>query len=101
MSMLAGTAVFVNAGTRITADESAGDALSGYCWWLPLQESSLIAKGFVGWSQRRKVYTKMVLEHTAFDRNLVVISCRTGGLVSAYRHCGERKVTLIEATNGR
>jgi pyruvate/2-oxoglutarate dehydrogenase complex dihydrolipoamide dehydrogenase (E3) component/uncharacterized membrane protein YdjX (TVP38/TMEM64 family) len=98
IGMLAGTAVFVNAGTRVAAIESVGDVLSPALLgsFALLGVFPLISKALVGWFQRRKLYARWT-KPTSFDRNLVVIGAGAGGLVSSYIAAAVKaKVTLIE-----
>jgi pyruvate/2-oxoglutarate dehydrogenase complex dihydrolipoamide dehydrogenase (E3) component/uncharacterized membrane protein YdjX (TVP38/TMEM64 family) len=98
VGMLAGTVVYVNAGTQLAAIQSPGDILSPALLgsFVLLGLFPLLAKAGVGWLQRRKVYAKWKKPH-AFDRNLVVIGAGAGGLVSAYIAAAVKaKVTLIE-----
>lgn len=98
IGMLAGTAVFVNAGTQLAAIQSAGDIFSPGLWgsFVLLGLFPLLAKAGVGWLQRHKVYAKWT-RPKAFDRNLVVIGAGAGGLVSAYIAAAVKaKVTLVE-----
>ena len=98
LGMLAGTAVYVNAGTRLAAIQSPGDILSPglLASFVLLGLFPLLAKGGVGWLERRKVYAKWT-KPRAFDRNLVVIGAGAGGLVSAYIAAAVKaRVTLIE-----
>jgi pyruvate/2-oxoglutarate dehydrogenase complex dihydrolipoamide dehydrogenase (E3) component/uncharacterized membrane protein YdjX (TVP38/TMEM64 family) len=98
LGMLAGTAVYVNAGTQLAAIQSPGDILSPGLLgsFVLLGLFPLLAKGGVGWLERRKVYAKWT-KPRAFDRNLVVIGAGAGGLVSAYIAAAVKaKVTLIE-----
>ncbi|WP_027330431.1 FAD-dependent oxidoreductase [Marinimicrobium agarilyticum] len=98
VGMLAGTAVYVNAGTQLADIESVGGifsaelilsfALLGIFPW--------IAKAIVRLVQRRRVY-KQWQKPKHFDRNLVVIGAGAGGLVSAYIAATVKaKVTLVE-----
>ena len=98
VGMLAGTAVYVNAGTQLAAVRSPGDVLSPGLLgsFVLLGLFPLLAKAGVGWLERRKVYAKWDKPHR-FDRNLVVIGAGAGGLVSAYIAAAVKaKVTLIE-----
>jgi pyruvate/2-oxoglutarate dehydrogenase complex dihydrolipoamide dehydrogenase (E3) component/uncharacterized membrane protein YdjX (TVP38/TMEM64 family) len=98
IGMLAGTAVYVNAGTQLAAIQSPGDILSPGLLgsFVLLGIFPLIAKSVVGWLQRRRVYAKWQ-KPKSFDRNLVVIGAGAGGLVSAYIAAAVKaKVTLIE-----
>jgi len=99
VGMLAGTAVYVNAGTQLAAVERVGDILSmqlllsfallGLFPWL--------AKAAVAIVQRRRVYNAWKRPRS-FDRNLIVIGAGAGGLVSAYIAAAVKaEVTLIEA----
>jgi pyruvate/2-oxoglutarate dehydrogenase complex dihydrolipoamide dehydrogenase (E3) component/uncharacterized membrane protein YdjX (TVP38/TMEM64 family) len=99
VGMLAGTAVYVNAGTQLAAIERMSDILS-----LELLLSFVllgifpwIAKAIVAVVQRKRVY-KPWQKPKRFDRNLVVIGAGAGGLVSAYIAAAVKaKVTLVEA----
>ena len=98
IGMLAGTAVYVNAGTQLAAIRSASDILSPGLLgsFVLLGLFPLIAKAIVGGLQARKVYAKWPRPKT-FDRNLVVIGAGAGGLVSAYIAAAVKaRVTLIE-----
>lgn len=98
VGMLAGTAVYVNAGTQLAAIESTSDVLSpGLLGSLALLGVfPLLAKFVVGALQRRKLYARWE-RPKRFDRNLVVIGAGAGGLVSAYIAAAVKaKVTLIE-----
>jgi len=98
VGMLAGTAVYVNAGTQLASIESTADILSpGLLGSLVLLGVfPLIAKLGVGALQARKVYARWP-RPARFDRNLVVIGAGAGGLVSAYIAAAVKaKVTLVE-----
>ncbi len=98
IGMLAGTAVYVNAGTQLAAIDSTRDVLSaGLLGSLALLGVfPLVAKFIVGVLQKRKVYAGWQ-RPKHFDRNLVVIGAGAGGLVSAYIAAAVKaKVTLIE-----
>lgn len=98
LGMLAGTAVYVNAGTQLAAIESPGDILSPGLLgsFVLLGLFPLLAKAGVGWFERRKVYAKWT-KPRSFDRNLVVIGAGAGGLVSAYIAAAVKaRVTLVE-----
>ena len=99
IGMLAGTLVFVNAGTQLAAIESTRDILSpGLVGsFVLLGLFPLIAKWILGLVKRRRVYKGWTRPHR-FDRNLVVIGAGAGGLVTAYIAATVRaKVTLVEA----
>jgi pyruvate/2-oxoglutarate dehydrogenase complex dihydrolipoamide dehydrogenase (E3) component/uncharacterized membrane protein YdjX (TVP38/TMEM64 family) len=98
VGMLAGTAVYVNAGTQLAAIGSPGDILSPGLLgsFVLLGLFPLLAKAGVGWFGRRKVYAKWTRPRS-FDRNLVVIGAGAGGLVSAYIAAAVKaRVTLVE-----
>jgi pyruvate/2-oxoglutarate dehydrogenase complex dihydrolipoamide dehydrogenase (E3) component/uncharacterized membrane protein YdjX (TVP38/TMEM64 family) len=99
IGMLAGTAVYVNAGTQLASLDSLSGivspplllsfALLGIFPW--------IARMILTMLKRRKAYAG----HTRpvrFDRNLIVIGAGAAGLVSAYIAAATKaKVTLVEA----
>jgi len=98
LGMLAGTAVYVNAGTQLSEIRSPSDVLSPALLgsFVLLGIFPLIAKAVVGWLQARKVYARWQ-RPASFDRNLVVIGAGAGGLVSAYIAAAVKaKVTLVE-----
>ncbi len=98
LGMLAGTIVYVNAGTQLAAIESPSDILSpGLIGaFLLLGFFPLIAKKIVDAVKARRVYARWT-RPAKFDRNLVVIGAGSAGLVSAYIAAAVRaKVTLIE-----
>jgi pyruvate/2-oxoglutarate dehydrogenase complex dihydrolipoamide dehydrogenase (E3) component/uncharacterized membrane protein YdjX (TVP38/TMEM64 family) len=98
LGMLAGTVVYVNAGTQLAALQSPRDILSPALLgsFVLLGVFPLVAKAMVRWLQRRKVYAKWP-RPKAFDRNLVVIGAGAGGLVAAYIAAAVKaKVTLVE-----
>lgn len=98
LGMLAGTAVFVNAGTQLAGISAPGDVLSPGLLgsFVLLGCFPLLAKALVAGLQRRKVYAGWTRPRR-FDRNLVVIGAGAGGLVSAYIAAAVKaKVTLVE-----
>ena len=98
VGMLAGTAVFVNAGTQLAAIRQASDVLSPglLLSFVLLGLFPLVAKAVVSALQRRKVQAKWP-RPKRYDRNLVVIGAGAGGLVSAYIAAAVKaKVTLVE-----
>jgi pyruvate/2-oxoglutarate dehydrogenase complex dihydrolipoamide dehydrogenase (E3) component/uncharacterized membrane protein YdjX (TVP38/TMEM64 family) len=98
VGMLAGTIVFVNAGTQLAAIESpAGILKPGLIGaFLLLGFFPLMAKKGVDAVKARKVYARWK-RPAKFDRNLVVIGAGSAGLVSAYIAAAVKaKVTLIE-----
>jgi pyruvate/2-oxoglutarate dehydrogenase complex dihydrolipoamide dehydrogenase (E3) component/uncharacterized membrane protein YdjX (TVP38/TMEM64 family) len=99
VGMLAGTAVFVNAGTQLAKiDRLAGIASPGLiASFVALGIFPWFARAMVGAVKARKVYAKWQRPRR-FDRNLVVIGAGAGGLVSAYIAATVKaKVTLVEA----
>jgi pyruvate/2-oxoglutarate dehydrogenase complex dihydrolipoamide dehydrogenase (E3) component/uncharacterized membrane protein YdjX (TVP38/TMEM64 family) len=99
IGMLAGTIVYVNAGTQLAQIESTSDILSpGLIGsFVLLGLFPLIAKFVLGAVKKRRVY-KGYKRPRKFDRNLIVIGAGAGGLVTAYIAATVRaKVTLIEA----
>lgn len=99
IGMLAGTAVYVNAGTRLAELESISGIVSG-----PLLLSFAllglfpwVAKLAVALIRRRRAYAGY-RRPARFDRNLIVIGAGSAGLVSAYIAATVRaKVTIVEA----
>ncbi len=98
VGMLAGTAVYVNAGTQVAQLRSAGDILS------PGLIGAFVLLGLFPWLarailtpvQRAKVYRGWH-KPKQFDRNLIVIGAGSGGLVSAYIAATVKaSVTLVE-----
>ena len=101
LGMLAGTAVYVNAGTQLGQLDSLQGILSPGLLgsFVLLGLFPLIARKIVEAVQKRKVYAKWASVRPAtFDRNLIVIGAGAGGLGSAYIAAAVKaKVTLIEA----
>jgi pyruvate/2-oxoglutarate dehydrogenase complex dihydrolipoamide dehydrogenase (E3) component/uncharacterized membrane protein YdjX (TVP38/TMEM64 family) len=101
IGMLAGTAVYVNAGTQLAQLESLQGILSPALLgsFVLLGIFPLIARRIVAAVQKRKVYARWADQRPkTFDRNLIVIGGGAGGLVSAYIAAAVKaKVTLIEA----
>ncbi len=98
IGMLAGTAVYVNAGTQLAAIRSAGDVLSPglLASFVLLGLFPLLAQAGVRALERRKVYAGWPRPR-GFDRNLVVIGAGSGGLVTAYIAAAVKaRVTLVE-----
>ncbi|MFT5644788.1 MAG: pyruvate/2-oxoglutarate dehydrogenase complex dihydrolipoamide dehydrogenase (E3) component [Janthinobacterium sp.] len=99
LGMLAGTVVFVNAGTQLAQLQSLSGILSpGLLFsFVLLGIFPFIAKKVTASLQARRVYAKWQRPQK-FDRNLVVIGGGAAGLVSAYIGAAVKaKVTLIEA----
>ena len=101
IGMLAGTLVYVNAGTQLAQIDSLQGILSPALLgsFVLLGVFPLIAKGIVGLLQKRKVYARWAsVKPQRFDRNLIVIGAGAGGLVSAYiAAVVKAKVTLVES----
>jgi len=98
LGMLAGTIVYVNAGTQLAAIESPGDILSpGLIGaFVLLGVFPLIAKKMVDAIQARRAFARWT-RPAKFERNLVVIGAGSAGLVSALIAAAVKaKVTLIE-----
>lgn len=99
VGMLAGTAVYVNAGTQLAQIDSLSGIVSpGLIFsFVLLGIFPWIAKGIVAIVNRRRVY-KGYTKPKTFDRNLVVIGAGAGGLVTSYIAAAVKaKVTLVEA----
>ena len=98
IGMLAGTLVYVNAGTQIARIDSLRGILSPelLASFALLGVFPLIAKKIVAVAKARRVYAKWP-KPKRFDRNLVVIGAGSAGLVTAYIAAAVKaKVTLIE-----
>jgi len=99
LGMLAGTFIFVNAGTQLAQIDSLSNILSFnlIISFVLLGIFPLIAKGIVNMIKKRRVYSKWT-KPAKFDRNMVVIGAGAGGLVTSYIAAAVKaKVTLIEA----
>jgi pyruvate/2-oxoglutarate dehydrogenase complex dihydrolipoamide dehydrogenase (E3) component/uncharacterized membrane protein YdjX (TVP38/TMEM64 family) len=101
VGMLAGTAVFVNAGTQLSHITSLKGILSPALIgsFVLLGVFPLLARKVVDAIKKRQVYARWrAVRPKVFDRNLVVIGGGAGGLVSAYIAAAVKaKVTLVEA----
>lgn len=98
VGMLAGTIVYVNAGTQIAKIETLSGILSPalIISFALLGIFPLVAKWVVNAIKARKVYAKWQ-RPSHFERNLVVIGAGSAGLVSAYIAAAVKaKVTLVE-----
>ncbi len=98
VGMLAGTLVYVNAGTQLARVESLAGLMSPGLLgsFVLLGLFPLIAKKVVDALKARKVYAKWS-KPARFDRNMVVIGAGSAGLVSAYIAAAVRaSVTLVE-----
>lgn len=99
LGMLAGTVVYVNAGTELAKIDSLSGILSPgvILSFVLLGIFPLIAKKITDKIKARKVYAKWN-KPAKFDRNMVVIGAGAAGLVSSYIAAAVKaKVTLIEA----
>ncbi|MEX2524239.1 MAG: FAD-dependent oxidoreductase [Gammaproteobacteria bacterium] len=98
VGMLAGTIVYVNAGTQVARIENTGDLLSPQLIgaFVLLGLFPWIARGITNFVQARRVYRGW-RKPKHFDRNLIVIGAGSAGLVTAYIAAAVKaKVTLIE-----
>ena len=99
IGMLAGTFVFVNAGTQLAQIDSLSGILSLdlILSFALLGVFPLIAKSLINAIKKRRVYKNYTKPKT-FDRNMIVIGAGAGGLVTSYIAAAVKaKVTLIEA----
>ncbi len=99
LGMLAGTIVYVNAGTQLARIDSLSGILSPglLLSFVLLGIFPLLARRMLAWLQGRRVYAKW-RKPLRFDRNLVVIGAGAAGLVSAYIAAAVKaSVTLVEA----
>jgi pyruvate/2-oxoglutarate dehydrogenase complex dihydrolipoamide dehydrogenase (E3) component/uncharacterized membrane protein YdjX (TVP38/TMEM64 family) len=101
IGMLAGTLVYVNAGTQLAKISSLKGILSpGLIGsFVLLGVFPLVAKKIIDAIKARKVYAKWAhVKPKSFDRNLVVIGAGAAGLVSSYiAAVVKAKVTLVES----
>ncbi len=98
LGMLAGTFVYINAGTQLSKIESHRDILSPelLASFVALGLFPLLAKTMLNRISKYKVYKKWQ-KPKHFDNNLIVIGAGSGGLVTAYIAAAVKaKVTLIE-----
>ncbi|MGR9101014.1 MAG: FAD-dependent oxidoreductase [Gammaproteobacteria bacterium] len=98
IGMLAGTVVYVNAGTQLAKIESLSDILSPTLLgsFALLGLFPLIAKKIADAVKAMKVYKKW-RKPKRFDNNVIVIGAGSGGLVTAYIAAAVKaRVTLIE-----
>ena len=101
LGMLAGTAVYVNAGTQLGQLDSLRGILSPALLgsFVLLGLFPLLARRLLLAVQKRQVYARWAsVRPKSFDRNLIVIGGGAAGLVSAYIAAAVKaKVTLVEA----
>ena len=98
VGMLAGTLVYVNAGTQLAGIDSLRGILSPALIgsFALLGVFPLIAKKIVDGVKARQVYARWT-RPARFERNLIVIGGGSAGLVTAYIAAAVKaKVTLIE-----
>ncbi|MBI5789946.1 MAG: FAD-dependent oxidoreductase [Rhodocyclales bacterium] len=98
LGMLAGTLVYVNAGTQLAGIDSLRGILSPALIgsFALLGIFPLIAKKIVDGIKAKQVYARWT-RPAKFDRNLIVIGGGSAGLVTAYIAAAVKaKVTLIE-----
>lgn len=98
VGMLAGTAVYVNAGTQLGQLEGPEGILSPslILSFALLGIFPLVARRGLDWLRRRQRYRGWERPQS-FDRNLIVIGAGAAGLVSAYIAATVRaRVTLVE-----
>jgi pyruvate/2-oxoglutarate dehydrogenase complex dihydrolipoamide dehydrogenase (E3) component/uncharacterized membrane protein YdjX (TVP38/TMEM64 family) len=99
VGMLAGTIVFVNAGTQLAQIMSTAGLLTPTLIgsFAALAIFPWIAKAVISALKTRRVYKGWTKPKT-FERNLIVIGAGAAGLVSSYiAAMAKAKVTLIEA----
>ncbi len=99
VGMLAGTVVYINAGTQLAQIESLGGILSPglLLSFAMLGLFPLAARKTTNLLKRKKHYAKWS-KPQSFDRNLIVIGAGAAGLVSSYIAAAVKaKVTLIES----
>ena len=98
LGMLAGTVVYVNAGTQLAQIDSPAGILSPQLLgaFVLLGVFPLLARKAVDWVRARRVYAGWQ-RPSRFERNLVVIGAGSAGLVTAYIAAAVKaKVTLVE-----
>jgi len=98
IGMLAGTAVFVNAGTQLAKIDSLSGILSFdlFLSFALLGILPILAKKIIESIKNRKAFAK-VKKPKQYDYNLVAIGAGAGGLVSTYIGAAVKaKVALIE-----
>ncbi|MBP9905357.1 MAG: FAD-dependent oxidoreductase [Rhodoferax sp.] len=99
LGMLAGTLVYINAGTQLAQITSLSGIVSpGLLFsFALLGVFPMLAKQFMGFLQGRRIYAKWQ-RPDKFDRNLIVIGGGAAGLVTSYIAAAVKaRVTLVEA----
>lgn len=99
LGMLAGTLVYINAGTQLARIDSLAGILSPglLLSFALLGVFPLVAKKIIEGLKKRKVYSSWT-KPSSYDRNLIVIGAGAAGLVSSYIGAAVKaKVTLVEA----
>ena len=100
LGMLAGTAVFVNAGTQLAQISSLKGIISPAILgsFALLGIFPIVAKKILDVLKGRKVYARFAsVKPKSFDRNVIVIGAGSAGLVTSYIAAAVKaKVTLIE-----
>ena len=100
LGMLAGTLVFVNAGTQLARIDSLKGILSPglLLSFVLLGLFPLVAKKVIEAVKARRVYARWAhLRPKKYDRNMVVIGAGAAGLVTSYIAAAVKaKVTLVE-----
>ena len=101
IGMLAGTVVYVNAGTQLAKVETLKGILSPGLLgsFVLLGVFPLIARRFVEAVHKRKVYARWAsVRPRRYDRNMIVIGAGAAGLVTSYIAAAVKaKVTLVES----
>jgi pyruvate/2-oxoglutarate dehydrogenase complex dihydrolipoamide dehydrogenase (E3) component/uncharacterized membrane protein YdjX (TVP38/TMEM64 family) len=101
VGMLAGTVVYVNAGTQLAQLDSLRGILSPALIgsFVLLASFPWLARGIARLVQGRQVYSRWNAHRPRrFDRNLVVIGAGAAGLVSSYLAAAVKaSVTLVES----
>ena len=99
IGMLAGTLVYVNAGTQLARLDSLSGIFSPALWlsFAALGLFPWLARALIGYRQTRRLYARWK-RPAGFDRNLIVIGAGAAGLVTAYIAATVKaRVTLVEA----
>lgn len=99
VGMLAGTLVYVNAGTQLARIDRLGDIVSPplLLSFALLGVFPLLARKVLAVVRKNRIYRQFP-KPLRFDRNLVVIGAGAAGLVSAYIAAAVKaRVTLVEA----